>query len=226
MKQTVFLLSLLWLITACSGLPKVYPDRNLSSAMRRRQCENLFPQGRWQFFHAIEAEMPGGRKGMLMGVTRISSAERTVQSVIMTIEGMVLFDARYDRELEVNRGIAPFDSDHFAQGLMQDIRLIFFAPSGTLIESGILENGAAVCRFQNPDRYFVDVIRHGADGWEIQQYDRQLRKRRTVRAFFDQGKIDPGRFNVPGRLKLTSHDPPGYTLDMDLIEAVRLEDSK
>jgi len=226
MKQNLFLLCILCLTTACSGLPKVYPDRNLSWPVRRPQCANLFPEGRWQFSHAIEAEMPGGRKGMLIGVTLISSTDKTIQSIIMTIEGMVLFEARYDRRLVVNRGIPPFDAENFARGLIQDIQLIFFAPPGTLIESGVLDNGAAVCRFQNPDKGYVDIIQHGPGGWEIRQYDRRYHKRRSIKAILNKGGINPGRFNVPGRLTLTSHDTPGYVLKMDLIEAVPLKDNK
>ena len=226
MKRIVLLLNMLYLITACSSMPKVYPDRNVSPSICYRKCGHLFPEGRWQFLHSIETKMPGGRKGMLMGVTQISSVDKTIQSVIMTIEGMVLFDARYERQLVVNRGIPPFDAENFARGLIQDIQLIFFVPPGPLIKSGVLKNGAAVCRFQNPERRFVDIIQYGEDGWEIRQYDHRYKKRHTVKVFFNKKEINPGRFNAPRRLKLTSHDYPGYVLDMDLIEAVPLEDNK
>jgi len=214
------------MITACGSLPKVKPHQTIPLTELQQNCGQLFPEGKWQFVHSIEAKMPGGKKGILMGLTQISSVDKTVQSVIMTIEGMVLFDARYDRQLVVNRGIPPFDSENFAKGLIRDIQLIFFAPSGPLIQSGVLKNGAAVCRFQNPDRYFVDVIHYGDDGWEIRQYDHRYKKKRTVKVFFDKEEINHGRFNAPKRLKLISHDVPGYVLDMDLIEAVLLEDSK
>lgn len=220
MKPIVLALSMLCLLTACSGLPRVYPDPNESLSICHRKCRHLFPEGRWQFLHSIEAKMPGDRKVMLMGVTLISSGDQTVQTVIMTLEGMVLFDARYDRQLVVRRAVSPFDSENFAKGLMQDIQLIFFAPSGPLVKSGVLKNGAVVCRFQNPDRRFVDIIQYGEADWEIRQYDHRYTKRRTVNLFFNKGEINPGRFEAPEKLKLTSHDHPGYALDMDLIEAV------
>lgn len=222
MKRIVLVLSALCLMTACSSLPRVYPDRKASPLTDHGRCGRLFPEGRWQFLHSIEAEMPGGRRGVLVGVTLISSVDKTVQSVIMTLEGMVLFDARYDRRLVVNRAVQPFDNENFASGLIQDIGLIFFAPSGPLIESGVLESGAALCRFRDPDGRIVDIIEHGEDNWEIRQYGHRYHKRRTVKVFFDEKKIHPGRFNAPQRLKLTSHDYPGYSLDMALIEAVPL----
>ena len=216
------MLGILCLMTACSGLPGVYPDPNLSPSTGRQKCVRLFPEGRWQFLHSIEAKMPGGRKGTLLGVTLISSVDKTVQSVIMTLEGMVLFDARYDRKLVVNRAISPFDGENFAKGLIQDIELIFFAPSGPLIQSGVLKNGAAVCRFRNRDGRFEDIIQNGEGQWEIQQYDHRYHKRRTVNFFFNEKEINPDGFNAPERLRLTSHEYPGYALDMDLIEAVPL----
>ncbi len=222
MKQIILLLSMLYLTTACSSLPKVYPPKNVSQPMLQQKCGQLFPEGNWQFFHSIEATMSGGQKGVLLGVTIISSKDRIVQSVLMTIEGMVLLDARYDRQLVINRSVWPFDSEDFAGGLIQDLQLIFFRPPGPLIESGILENGAATCRYQNPDKQVVDIVKHSDQRWELRLYHRGHKKIRTVDMFFNRNEINPGGFHVPNRLKLTSHGYLDYTLDMDLIEAVLL----
>jgi len=222
MKSFIFLLSALCLITACSSLPKINPVGSTALSPPLRECRQIFPQGSWQFLHAIEATMPGGKKGTLMGVTIISSHDKTVQSVILTIEGMVLFDARYNQKLVINRAVPPFDSQSFAQGLMQDIRLIFFEPRGPLIDSGILENQAAVCRYQNPDGQIVDILHRTNDSWGIRLYTKSLRLNRTVDIFFNKQRADPNHSGIPERFELRAHGYPGYTLVMRLLEAISI----
>lgn len=214
------MLSALGLISACSSLPEIKPAENTALPAPLQECRQIFPQGRWQFLHTIEATMPGGKKGTLMGVTIISSRGETVQSVIMTIEGLVLFDARYDQELVINRAVPPFDSQNFAQGLMQDIRLIFFEPRGPLIDSGILKNRQAVCRFQSPDGQMVDIVHRSNDSWEIRQYTTSLHLNRTAGVFFNKTQADPDFSEIPKRLELRAHGHPGYSLVMRLVEAI------
>lgn len=222
MKKYLLSLGIVCLITACSSLPKVHPHKTISLTELQQNCGQLFPEGKWQFVHSIEATMSEGQKGVLLGVTLISSKDRTVQSVLMTIEGMVLLDARYDGQLVINRSVWPFDSEDLAGGLIKDIQLLFFRPPGPLIESGTFENGDAVCRYQNPGKQFVDMVKHSDQRWELRLYHRGHKKIRTVDMFFSRNKINPGPFQAPNRLKLTSHGYPGYTLDMDLIEAIPL----
>jgi hypothetical protein len=185
-------------------------------------CQRLFPNGKWQFVHSIEAVMPGGQKGLVMGVTVISSRDKTARSVLMTIEGLVVFDASHDQELVVNRSVAPFDQEGFAAGLISDIQLIFFMPQGPLVETGNDPNGASVCRYQNPDGRIVDLVIHGDRSWQIRQYSQQLRLTRTVTAFFSQENSAEEQAAMPDRLELTAHGVAGYNLIMDLVEAVPL----
>ncbi len=83
-------------------------------------------------------------------------------------------------------------------------------------------NDSAACRYQNPDKQVVDIVKHSDQHWELRLYNRGNQKMRTVDMFFNRNAINPGGFHVPNRLKLTSHGYLGYTLDMDLIEAVPL----
>jgi hypothetical protein len=222
MKPIPLLFGLVGLMIACSPLPKVLPVDGSALPDHQQECRRPFPDGKWQLLHSIEATLPGGAKGWVMGVTIISSPGRTAHCIIMTIEGLVVFDAQYDRQLVVNRGVPPFDTDDFAEGLIQDIRLIFFPPEGPLTEAGILKNGSFVCRHQNPDGQIVDVISGKEKGWELRQYGKDLGLNRTVRAFFNKDSGDSARLGMPARLELTAHDSPGYALTMDLLEAVPL----
>jgi hypothetical protein len=223
MKPFIIMLSVLCLITACSSLPEIKSTGSTALPASLQKCRQIFPQGRWQFLHTIEATMPGGKKGTLMGVTVVSSRDKTVQTVIMTIEGMVLFDARDDQQLVINRALPPFDSQNFARGLMKDIRLVFFEPRGPLINSGTLKNREMVCRYQNPDGQMVDIVHRTDDSWEIRQYTKSLRLNRTIGIFFNKTQADPDLSAIPERLELTAHGHPGYTLDMRLLEAIPLD---
>jgi hypothetical protein len=210
------------LLISCSSLPTVYPIDGSALSLPPQKCGRMFPEGKWQFLHSIEATMPNGEKAVMMGLTVISSRARTARCVIMTIEGLVLFDAQYDRQVTINRGIPPFDSVDFAKGLMNDIELIFFRPQGSLIRSGTLRDGSSVCRYQNADGHVVDLITHSDDSWELKQYTKYFGLIRTVKA--SPGKTG-GNFDsmgVPARLELRANSSPGYMLVMDLVEAVAL----
>jgi hypothetical protein len=207
---------------ACSALPELHPVDNTKGTQLSCKCDSLFPNGKWQFLHSIEITMPGGQKGLVMGVIVISSGNKAVQCAIMTIEGIVVFDARYDRRLVIQRAIAPFDSEGFAEGLIRDIQLIFFRPEGLLIETGNDKDGSSICRYRKPDGRIVDLVIHGDRSWQIRQYSRQLRLKRTVTAFFSKNNPAGGQAAIPDRLELTAYGVGGYNLMMDLVEAVSL----
>ena len=225
MKRFCLLLGCFLFIASCSSLPKVNPRVSGIPPEDFSKCRMLFLQGRWQLQHSIEATLQGGRKSFLMGVSVISSKSGSIRSILMTIEGLVLFDAVYDGELQILRAVSPFDSEHFAQGLINDIRLLFFMPEGALSETGTLANGMTVCRYLQPDRLVVDIVRNSDHHWELHQYGRWFGKKRTVDIFLND-KLRFDGLQAPGRLKLTSHGYNGYTLDMELIEAVSLQEQQ
>jgi len=223
MKPIFLLLSLLGLVLSCSGLPPVIPDGDSTDPQPVLECRGPFPDGDWQLLHSIEATLPGGHKGFLMGLSVISSSARTVRSVIMTLEGFVVFDVQYDKKISVQRAIAPFDSEVFASGLIEDINLIFFKPTGVLMTSGQLKSGAAVCRYQKPDGRLVDVIHRGQNNWEIRQYRADYRLARTVKMMSARDPDLSDRKGIAEKIELDAHGSPGYALVMELVEAVPLD---
>ena len=218
MKPIILLLSLFGFVISCSSLPLVYPAGDSTDPQPDRTCRGPFPDGDWQLLHSIEETLPGGKKGFLMGLTVISSSNRTAQVVIMTLEGFVVFDALYDKQITVKRAIAPFDSEVFANGLVEDINLIFFKPSGSIMASGFLKNGTAVCRYQKPGGRIVDIISHGEDNWEIKQYLPDFRLARIVKSIYLADLK-----GIADKIELIAHGSPGYALVMDLVEAIPLE---
>jgi hypothetical protein len=221
MKHILLLLSVLGLILSCSSLPQVFPAGDPTDPQSRRTCRDPFPEGDWQLLHSIEATLPGGNKGFLMGLTVISASNRTARCVIMTLEGFVVFDALYDKQITVKRAIAPFDSEAFANGLIEDINLIFFEPPGSLMAFGFLKSGETVCRYQKPDGRMVDIINRGEHDWEIRQYHLDYRLARTVRMFAKEPDLTD-RKGISDKIELNAHGSPGYTLAMDLVEAIPL----
>ena len=215
MIRTGILSFLLFFTVSCAGLPVITPGSESA-------CPVMAPEGDWQFVHSIEADLSGGKKSVLLGVTTLRTRPQMLRCVIMTLEGFVLFDAVYDKKISVKRAIAPFDSEDFANGMMEDIDLIFFKPTGSVVTSGFLKNGAAVCRYQKPDGRMVDIIRRKEHNWEIRQYLTDYRLVRTVK-FLSVEKPDiAGRKGISDTIELYAHGAPGYALVMDLVEAVPL----
>jgi hypothetical protein len=162
--------------------------------------------------------MPGGGKASVIGITDISSDLETIHSIIMSIEGLVLFDGVYRGEVFINRGIRPFDSKELAKGLMNDIRMVFFRPVGELTGTGVLSNGSHVCRYRNGPMTIVDVIIDPDHDWEIRQY-RNGNLSRSVKAYLKERAIDGVRKAFPGRIELSAREHPGYALTLRLIRA-------
>jgi hypothetical protein len=213
--------ALLLLLLSCAHLPPISPMDGASSSGISKALESrcIFPEGEWQFLHSIRAEMPGGRNFMMMGLTLMSSRLQTRRSVIMTIEGFVIFDGEYDRQVIVHRALPPFDSPHFAGGLMEDIRLIFFEPDAPVVAFGELANGSAVRRHQTPDGTIVDIEALPGGDWQIRRYSPSHSLTRTVKALHGVGD----RAGFPETIELRACGEQTYSLVMNLLEAVRIE---
>lgn len=210
-----FLLGVLFL-TACSGMPRIIAVDTARFPETLKHCGTVFPGGRWQFAHAIEADLPGGRRSQLIGVTEVSSHTGRVHAVMMTIEGLVLFDGLEDGQLTVNRGVAPFDSRAFARGLMEDIRLMFLKPGGQPMDAGITDDGFEICRYPVSGDSVVDVLVHPDGMFEIRKYKEQRLSRKAG------ARLNGG--SIPEEIVFTACDPSGYRLKLRLISAEQITD--
>jgi hypothetical protein len=197
----------------------VIPRRSaLSSSLA---CRAVFPGGRWQFTHAIEAALPGGQEALLMGVTVVDAVARTVDCALMTVEGFVIFQARAGETRQVRRAMPPFDREGFAAGMLADIQLIFLEPAGRPGRAGLPVKPAAgpVCRYTVSTGGTIDVRPGPGPAWQIEQYTPGGRLSRTVAA-----RPAGGLAGFPGRLRLEAAGPAGYTLNLKLIDAVPVTD--
>jgi hypothetical protein len=216
MKRLFLLTAVIVSLAACANLPEIYPDAGWPSSENTSDCGQMFAQGRWQLFHIIEATAPGGQKSTLTGAAVISSRDRSVQWALMTVEGFVLFSGRYDGTLTIDRAISPFDRPGFAQGLMDDLMMLFFAPQGPPSMTGRLETGARICRYGLPE-YTTDVVIKEDGAWMINRYASSRRLTHSVAAdeiTFIGG--DP----FAKHLILKNHGAIGYQLELKLVEAI------
>jgi hypothetical protein len=102
---------------------------------------------------------------------------------------------------------------------MEDIRLVFFKPEGPTAECGKLTDGSTVCRYQNPDGGFVDIVLRSTGTCETRRYDREQRLIRIVRVPADAATSD----GMPQTIELTAQGEQTYKLVMTLLEAVPLD---
>jgi hypothetical protein len=217
--KTLFLLLFASMLTvACAGLPEIHQSGDHAAATHEgAACERIFPQGRWQFTHAIEARPPGGSQQTMIGVIRMSHRDRSFECAMMTLEGLVLFEAHYDgRTIAIRKAVPPLDAPGLAQGLVADILLVFFAPRQRPTVSGTLPDNSEICRYAVEDRGTQDIVVHPDGRWQIRRYSANKRLTRTITTDGSE-TVNPHGF--PSLLELEAHGPARYGLKMRLVEA-------
>ncbi|OHE31349.1 MAG: hypothetical protein A3J94_04305 [Syntrophus sp. RIFOXYC2_FULL_54_9] len=176
-------------------------------------CRRPFLKTAYRLVHALEAELPEGRKEAGIGVLLADPRKRTFRTMLMTVEGWVLFDIEKGGTLTVHRAVPPFDSPGFARRMGEDIELAFFPPVAAPVALGKGEDGASVCRFGSSGTMGVDVVDRGGGAMEVRLYGegRDLRKRVVIPSFNRDGLAE--------RIEIRSSDWPPYTLRLRLIES-------
>ena len=204
------------LLCGCTHLPPIQPMDTGSRLAMEAQCGSFFPQGRWQLVHTLTARLAGGRLATFSGVIDLSPRSPSIHCVLMTLEGMVIFEAVDDGRLEVRRAFGPFDSDDFARGVMEDIRLLFLEPDGGILETGAFDQGVFGCRYRAGRNRVVDLIRLADGGWRMNQYNQEGQLLRSVTA------DDVDSRGIASRMTLVAQGRHRYTLSMKLVEAIAL----
>ena len=210
----------LFALTACARLPRIDPFPAGCPSAAASACRDIYPQGRWQLLHSIEATLPGGGKQVLTGVSVLSSEDRSIQWALMTVEGFVIFSGRWNGALSVGRAVPPFDRPGFAEGMMADLRLLFFAPRAPLLSTGRLEQGDPVCRFGSAENT-IDIVMPPDGSRIICQYGSNHRLARSIVAD-PPSPASRGAFSR--HLVLKHPGVLGYQLELKLIETIPLDE--
>ena len=202
---TIFLLS-------CQTLPLI--NSPVSPAEEKNlTCPSPFLKEKYRLVHAIETRVAGKTQSAVIGVTLADPYTRLVSCAIMTAEGMVLFEAESGPGmLKVNRALPPFDSMDFAKNMIEDIKLIFFAPEGKIQKKGNLPDGTTACRYHEENGDWIDVITDKSEGIAIKRYTSDGILKRQV-------KFNKTTGNIYQSIELQANETFNYSLLMTLIEA-------
>jgi hypothetical protein len=202
----------------CAALPPLKPlDPSLEPAALEA-CRRPFLVEKVRLVHEMRIVMPGEREGQAIGVLLADPGTRSFQSVLMTIEGLVLFDIEYGAGLTVHRAVPPFDAPAFARQMAEDISLPFFSPGEKPAAFGWDEEGTAVCRFAGTGGEFVDVRTAQEGDLEIRLYGtgQELRKKVII--------PHPVSHVLAEELEIRGVAWPSYSLHLRLIEAEAVKD--
>ncbi|HNY49213.1 MAG TPA: DUF3261 domain-containing protein [Smithella sp.] len=211
MKRLLPLLPVFFLFS-CGALPVIQ-----SSAVPLREqsftCPFPFLKKPYRLVQTIETRMAGKTRNVIIGVTLIDPVSRSISCAVLTAEGMVLFEAASTpEELRVTRALPPFDSESFAENMLEDIRLIFLEPQAKLQERGYLSSGERVCRYLKANGDRIDVIQTKALKVEIKRYTSSGTLKRHI--MFDKAEED-----IYQLIELRASETMDYSLLMTLMEA-------
>jgi hypothetical protein len=176
-------------------------------------CYAIFPSEPWESVHRIEATMRGGSSS-LVGVTKGEPSERKLQSVLLSPEGFILFDAvRTDNGIVVRKAVAPFDSPAFARGLMEDVTFLFLPPDAKPINWGKETDGTMICKWEGPDNSHMEITGSMDSGWRI------LRRNKYGEVTKEVVLNGPFLNGVASFMEFRAFKPAPYRLRMTLIQA-------
>jgi hypothetical protein len=202
---TVFLLS-------CQTLPLI--NSSVSAVNENALiCPSPFLKEKYRLVHSIENRMFDETQSVIIGVTLADPSTRFISCAIMSAEGMVLFEAESSPDmLKVNRALPPLDAADFAKNMIEDIKLIFFAPDGKLKVKGILTDGATACRYLEENGDWIDVINDRMEGTAVKRYSPSGILKRHI-------KFNKAAGNIYQNIELQAYETFNYSLLINLIEA-------
>ena len=215
---SVSMLALLVFTVGCASLPPLKPLHPAMQPAVLEECRSPFLPVKYRLVHSLEALLPGGGTTTAIGVLVADPRSGSFRSVLMTIEGWVLFDIEGGATPRVHRAVPPFDPPAFARRMAEDIGLAFFAPGGEPALWGEEEKGFRGCRYARPGGGFVDVLKSEAGAREIRLYGtgQELLKRVKIPILEKPGLAE--------ELEIRGESWPSYGLRLRLIEAEAVED--
>ena len=176
-------------------------------------CYAIFPAVPWESVYKLEATIRGGGSFSLLGVTKGEPSERRLQSLLLTPEGFILFDAELrDGEMAVRKAMAPFDSPAFAGGLMEDVSLLFLPPKDQPTGWEKKTEGTMICNWEGPDDSHTEVTGSMESGWRILRRDKY---REVIKEVVLKGPFVNG---LASRVELHAFEPTSYRLRMTLVQ--------
>jgi hypothetical protein len=201
-----------FLILSIGCVPKSRPALRQGSPEDLSGCYAIFPAEPWGSVHKIEATIRGGSSSLL-GVTKGEPSERRLQSVLLSSEGFILFDAeRRENGIAVRKAVAPFDSPAFASGLMEDVSFLFLPPATKPKTWGKETDGTMICKWEGPDKSLTEIKGSMENGWRILHRDKYGRMVKEVSL---NGPFVNG---LASHMELRALEPANYRLRIILLQ--------
>lgn len=210
---------LLILTLSCSKLPQITTIQPPLNKEIPEKCLSIFPKGKWQLVHSIEAITPNKEKVFFTGVSIVSDNPPSLRCILMTLEGFVLFEGVYQNSLTIDRALPPFDKPGFADGLIDDVRLILLQPDLREISYGSYDDKSCACRYKNPEGNTTDIVMGTDNSMNIMRFNSKNRLLKTINVEYDRHEKSNDNNSWPDRYTLTTHGILGYSLKMNLIDA-------
>ena len=177
----------------------------------------------WRLVHRIESQWPGGAKAYMLGVVTLAPDTGQTACAVLTLEGLLLFQAAYDgRQLQVTRALPPFDKPELGERMIADIRMVFLAPSSPPIAVGRDPAGRLTRRYDGPSGMVDVAVEPAPEAFEIRRYDADERLIRRVRLTTCRPPGTAAETPVPCRISLEGLGAAAYHLEMILVEAAPL----
>ncbi len=222
----LLLVCLLLCVSGCRSLAPIQPASSALHAETARHCRAHFLARPRQLVQSLTAYLPGGDVRNAIAVIRIHPETGRIKCVIMSVEGIVLFDGEYDGGVSIRRAVPPFDEKKFARAMFADIRLAFMPPEAENVQVGTLSGGTPICRYARGDgKGFVEVRLSGADRLEIRRYTGGKKLRETVNVCYAPACSLAGSGvagEIPAKIDIFHHGLFGYRLELNLLEAKEL----
>jgi hypothetical protein len=175
-------------------------------------CYAIFPAEPWESVYKLEATIRGGTFSLL-GVTKGEPSERRLQSLLLTPEGFILFDAELrDGEMAVRKAVAPFDSPAFAGGLMENVSLLSLPPRLKPTGWEKKTDGTMICNWEGPDQSLIEINGSMESGWRILHRDKY---REVIKEVVLKGPFVNG---LASHVEFRASEPAHYTLRMTLVQ--------
>jgi hypothetical protein len=175
-------------------------------------CYAIFPAEPWESVYKLEATIRGGTFSLL-GVTKGEPSERRLQSLLLTPEGFILFDAELrDGEMAVRKAVAPFDSPAFAGGLMENVSLLSLPPRLKPTGWEKKTDGTMICNWERPDQSLIEINGSMESGWRILHRDKY---REVIKEVVLKGPFVNG---LASHVEFRASEPAHYTLRMTLVQ--------
>lgn len=223
MNRFLWVILCLLVLGGCAGVPQIAPLIPSEKIGEKADCRSPFSQNRWQFVHTVRIDVGKNNASFFNGVIDVDPLAGSVRCTILTLEGLVLFDARLTDEPVVLKAVPPFDRQSLATGILTDVGLIFLRPGGPLLETGRTGEGDIACRYVDAHQGIVEVITTWDRTWRIRKYDGNGRMiRRVVSGPAGQWEAAETLF-IPDTFTLTALGNNGYRLRFRLLSSTQID---